>query len=87
MARTLTWSGEIWTDAHGFACVVLPAAVDGRFGVELRPLATGVVAALQAEPTPRRFTIETNEPHVKVAWRVTARQPHPHPREPQGEER
>jgi hypothetical protein len=84
MARTLTWSGEIWTDARGFACVVLPAAVDGEIGVELRALVTGVVAALRAEPTPRRFTIETDEPHVKVAWRLTARQSQP--RNSHGEE-
>jgi len=30
------------------------------------------------------FTIETDEPHVKVAWRVTARQPQP--RSSHGEE-
>ena len=88
MARTLTYSGEIWTDARGFACVTLPAAVDGDVRVELRPLAAGVAAALRSKPTRRRFTIETDEPHVKVAWRATAQRPQtdPHPSEPQGEE-
>jgi hypothetical protein len=81
-------SGEIWTDGRGFACVTLPAAIDGEFGVELRPLTPDVAAALRGDPTPRRFTIETDEPHVKVAWRVTARPPkrHPQPNDPQREE-
>ncbi len=79
MARTLTYSGEIWTDARGFACVTLPAAVGDDVQVELRPLAAGVAAALRSEPARRRFTIETDEPHVKVAWRVTTRRPKTEP--------
>ncbi len=70
MARLPTWNGEIWTDGHGFATVVLPEAIHGRVSVELRPLAAGVSATLRGQPTRRRFTIETEEPHVKVAWRV-----------------
>jgi hypothetical protein len=52
--------------------VVLPEAIQGKLSVELRPLAAGVSAALRGQPTRRRFTIETDEPHVKVAWRVRA---------------
>ena len=73
MARS-PWHGEIWTDGNGFACVMLPAGVDGELRVELRPLTAGVTATLRGEPTRRRFTIETNEPHVKVAWRINRRQ-------------
>jgi hypothetical protein len=69
------WHGEVWTDGRGFACVMLPAAVDGELRVELRPLTAGVTATLRGEPTRRRFTIETDEPHVKVAWRVDRRRP------------
>jgi hypothetical protein len=71
------WHGEIWTDGHGFACVMLPAAVDGELRVELRPLTAGVTATLRGEPTRRRFTIETNEPHAKVAWRINRRRSTP----------
>jgi hypothetical protein len=68
-----TYSGEVWTDAHGFAAVVLPTDADGHLEVEVRALTEGVSAQLAAEPKRRRFTITTNEPHVKVAWRVSAR--------------
>jgi hypothetical protein len=52
---------------------MLPAAVDGQLRVELRPLTAGVTATLRGEPTRRRFTIETDEPHAKVAWRINRR--------------
>jgi hypothetical protein len=71
MAQT-TYSGEVWTDAHGFAAVVLPTDVDGELEIEVRALAEGVSAELAAEPRRRRFTITTNEPLVKVTWRATA---------------
>ncbi len=67
------WSGEIWTDAHGFATVILPDALNGE--LELHALADSVSVALVGEATPRRFTIETNEPHVKVAWHIRGRPP------------
>jgi len=68
-----TSTGEIWTDAHGFAVVALPVDVDPEIDIEIRALADGVIAALTREPERRRFTITTSEPHVKVAWRVTSR--------------
>jgi hypothetical protein len=67
------YSGEIWTDAHGFATVTLPSHSGGEFVVELEALADGVSAQLAAEPHRRRFTITTSEPHVKVAWRAGTR--------------
>ena len=65
-----TYSGEVWTDAHGFAAVVLPTDADEDLEVEVDALADGVCAALAAEPGRRRFTVTTSEPHVKVAWRA-----------------
>ena len=65
------YSGEVWTDGHGFAAVALPTDADLEVGV--RALAEGVSAELAAEPGRRRFTVTTSEPHVKVAWKATAR--------------
>jgi predicted dinucleotide-utilizing enzyme len=69
MART-TYSGEVWTDAHGFAAVLFPSDADVAMEVEVAALAEGVTAELVAEPARRRFTVTTSEPHVKVAWRA-----------------
>jgi hypothetical protein len=66
-------SGEIWTDAHGFAAVTLPALAEGDLVVEARALADGVNAEVTTELRRRRFTVATSEPHVKVAWRVADR--------------
>ena len=74
MARA-TYSGEVWTDAHGFAAVVLPTDVDFDLEIEVDALADGVSAALAAEPGCRRFTVTTSEPHVKVAWRASGSRP------------
>jgi hypothetical protein len=75
-----TYSGEVWTDARGYATVVLPRSagtLHGSLDYELRPLTKGVAAAIAAQLVDGRFTIETDEPHVKVAWRVTGRRPQP----------
>jgi hypothetical protein len=81
------YSGEVWTDARGYATVTLPRAagrLHGNVAYELRPFVRGVIAKVAAELMDGRFTIATDEPHVKVAWRVTHsarrddRQPH-HP--------
>ena len=65
-------SGEIWTDAHGFAAVPLPTHAEGDLVVEVTALAAGVTADVVAELRRRRFTVATSEPYVKVAWRVRA---------------
>ncbi len=65
-------SGEIWTDAHGFAAVTLPRLTEGDLVVDVHPVTDGITAEIAAEPALRRFTITTSEPHVKVAWKVTA---------------
>ena len=74
----VSFHGEVWTDARGQATVSLPEdacppqaeleytlqAIDGRSGVR-------VVAGLSEG----RFTIATDQPHVKVAWRISGCQP------------
>jgi hypothetical protein len=73
----VSFHGEIWTDARGQATVSLPedaypaqaeleyvlGAIDGESAVHLT-----------AELREGRFTIATDEPHVKVAWRVSRRE-------------
>jgi hypothetical protein len=80
MARTdnkpddrVLYSGEVWTDARGYATVALPSSVGSlhaNLQYELRPFERGVIASLAAELVDGRFTIATDQPHVKVAWRV-----------------
>ncbi len=75
-----SFSGEVWTDARGYAVVALPHSagrLHGNLAYELRPLTDGVAAEIAAELMDGRFTIATDEPHVKVAWRVTGRWPKP----------
>ena len=76
------YSGEIWTDAHGFATVTLPKHSGSELVVELEALPEGISAQLAAEPRRRRFTITTSEPHVKVAWRAGTRPIQPATRSP-----
>ena len=81
---TIAYSGEVWTDARGYATVALPRSVGrlhGRLDYQLRPFTRGVTAQLAAELTDGRFTIVTDEPHVKVAWRVRGQRPQPRRKE------
>ncbi len=81
---TIAYSGEVWTDARGYATVALPrpaGLLHGSLEYELRPFTRGVTAAVAAQLVDGRFTIETDEPHVKVAWRVTGRRPQPQRKE------
>jgi hypothetical protein len=74
----VAFSGEVWTDARGYATVALPrwcGQMHANATYELRPFTPGVTAKVAAELMDGRFTIETDEPHVKVAWRVTGRRP------------
>ena len=77
-----SYSGEVWTGADGRAVVVLPAFVRAHragFDYELRPLAARCSAVVTDPVADDRFAIETDVPHVKVAWRVTALRDAPHP--------
>ena len=72
----VSFHGEVWTDARGQATVSLPEdayppraelayelhAIDGESGVRVL-----------SELRDGRFTIATDQPHVKVAWRITRR--------------
>jgi hypothetical protein len=70
-----SYSGEVWTDAGGRAVVVLPPfarAHKAGFAYELMPLGFPCSAMVAEAVVEDRFTIATDEPHMKVAWRVTA---------------
>jgi hypothetical protein len=80
----VAYSGEVWTDARGFATVVLPHPAGGlpdSLQYELRPSPRGVTATIAAGSVDGHFTIETDEPHVKVVWRVRSRRPQPRGKE------
>ena len=74
--ETASYHGEIWTDARGYATVRLPAGA-GRLlpplEYELCDLEAHSSVRLSAELKGGRFAIETDEPHVKVAWRIAGR--------------
>jgi hypothetical protein len=70
-----SYSGEAWTDGNGRAVVHLPPFVRTHragFAYELTPVGSRCSAAVADEIADGRFTIATDEPHTKVAWRVTA---------------
>ena len=75
-ARELwSYSGEVWTDADGRAVVVLPSFVRAHragFDYELTPLDSRAHARVAEQVSDDRFTVATDQPHVKVAWRLTA---------------
>ncbi|HEU5477244.1 MAG TPA: hypothetical protein VFU64_05365 [Gaiellaceae bacterium] len=77
-----SYHGEVWTDARGFATVRLPAEaglLEPPLEYELRDLEPPSSARVTAELEDGRFTIATDHPHVKVAWRITG-----YPRHRQG---
>jgi hypothetical protein len=79
-----SYRGEVWTDARGFATVRLPAEagpLEPPLAYDLRDLEPPSSARITAELENGRFTIATDQPHVKVAWRVTG-----HPRQRQQKE-
>jgi hypothetical protein len=83
---SVAYHGEAWTDGSGFATVRLPVGagpLEPPLEYELRDLDPPSSACVTAELEDGRFTIHTDEPHVKVAWRLTGRRPaghlpHPH---------
>jgi len=75
----IAYHGEIWTDGRGFATVRLPAeavSLDPPLEYELRDLDPPSSARVTSELDNGRFTIATDQPHVKVAWRVTGHARH-----------
>jgi hypothetical protein len=74
--RDIAYHGEIWTDARGFATVRLPveaSPLEPPLAYELRDLDPPSTARITAELENGRFTIATDQPHVKVAWRISRR--------------
>jgi len=87
---TVAYHGEVWTDARGYATVRLPAEagrLEPPIDYELRDLEPPGSARMTAELENGRFTIATDQPHVKVAWRVTGHLPAGHPPHRQPEEK
>ena len=74
--NALAYHGEVWTDGRGFATVHLPVGavpLEPPLAYELRDLEPPSSARIAAELKNGRFTIATDQPHVKVAWRITGR--------------
>jgi hypothetical protein len=81
---SVAYHGEVWTDGGGYATVRLPVearSLEPPVEYELRDLEPPSTARITAELEDGRFTIATDQPHVKVAWRVTG-----HPRHRQQKE-
>lgn len=76
---TVAYQGEVWTDGRGYATVRLPddaGSLEPPLEYELRDLEPPSSARVTAGLANGRFTIATDQPHVKVAWRVTGHPPH-----------
>jgi hypothetical protein len=81
---TVAYHGEVWTDARGYATVRLPgeiAPLGPPLEYELRDLEPPSTARVTGALKDGRFTIATDQPHVKVAWRLTGHRPHPRKKE------
>lgn len=77
---SVAYHGEIWTDGNGFATVLLPAEagpLHPPLEYQLRDLDPPSSARVTAELEDGRFTIATDKPHVKVAWRISRRKEEP----------
>src|SRR5262249_4634997 len=79
------YSGNITTDGSGLANVQLPAWFD-RINTDFRYQLTivgsrGWNARVSKEIQNNQFTIETDQPQVRVSWQVTARRNDPYLRE------
>ena len=78
--ENIACQGEVWTDGSGFATVRLPAdaeRLEPPVEYELRDLDPPSSARITAELEDGRFTIATDRPHVKVAWRISRRKEEP----------
>ena len=70
-----SYSGVAWTDRDGRAVVNLPVFArmhDAGFDYELETVDSPSRVELVKEVLDGRFTVVTDQPHVKVSWRVTA---------------
>jgi hypothetical protein len=68
------YNGNIMTDNHGIATVVLPdyfEALNRDFRYQLTVIGQFAQAIVKQEIKNNRFIIKTNKPSVKVSWQVT----------------
>jgi len=68
------YNGNVTTDGHGTAVVVLPdyfEALNRDFRYQLTVIGQFAQAIVKREIKNNRFTIKTNKPSVKVSWQVT----------------
>ena len=72
--ENIAYHGEVWTDGRGYATVTLPAAAPlPPVEYALLPLGGAIGVRVAVELREGRFTIATDQPHVKVAWRISRR--------------
>ena len=72
----ISFHGAVWTDARGQATVSLPQDAfppRGELEYALNAIDGESVVHLTSELREGRFTIATDQPHVKVAWRISRR--------------
>jgi hypothetical protein len=72
----VSFHGEVWTDARGQATVSLPQDAyppRAELAYELHAVDGASVVRLTAGLREGRFTLATDEPHVKVVWRISRR--------------
>ncbi len=68
------YNGNVITDRHGFATVLLPdyfEALNGDFRYQLTVMGKFAQAIVAKEIANNRFIIQTSKPGVKVSWQVT----------------
>ena len=76
----ISFHGAVWTDARGQATVSLPQDAfppRGELEYALNAIDGESVVRLTTELREGRFTIATDQPHVKVAWRISRRKEEP----------
>src|SRR5207244_7049628 len=84
-----SYHGEVRTDGRGYATVRLPAEaapLEPPLEYELRDLEPPSNARITAGLENGRFTLATEQPHMKVAWRISGHLPTGQPQHRQHEE-
>ncbi len=68
------YSGNITTDAQGFATVELPAYFDAAnkdFRYQLTVMGSFAQAIIKEKISDNKFVVQTNNPNIEVSWQVT----------------
>ena len=74
--QSLSFHGQVWTDARGHATVSLPRdayAPQAELEYALKAIDGESAVRVAAELHDGRFAVVTDQPHVKVAWRISWR--------------